>query len=228
MKTVDTNKTFKVAISGDPGVGKDSFFMRLSEVSGRPAQLVALGNLIKDELTLILGMLNQNRTDEYIAEQFNLLPSHISMFRSVLSREEIENQDGYKKTPGVRQVLQDLGATTHHMLNETYWTDMFEELLKQTTSTKVLYGSTGCRKPGEVDLLRRYGFITVRLLTSETENCLDRIHGRDGYRPDASVFTQHVERALDNYDKWDIVVINDTWEQFEAGVQSAYDMLSRP
>lgn len=213
-------KPMKVAVSGPPGVGKDTFFQKLVSASGRKGQMVALGDLIKKELSNILLLLREIDSDEIIANTSGLSLADIEQLHKDLSPEEIAIGDAYAKTPGVRKVLQDFGgASTYTKFEPSYWLKLFEEQLKNTSDTNIIYGSTGCRQPKEVDILRSYGFLTIRLLPPSPESCLERLAAREGYVHDKGVLSHPAERALDDYQHWDAVFMNNTWADLDNAVE---------
>ena len=204
--TVIIRYTGKVRIrlvlsSNYPILGKDTIVKALEAEIGVEAFHARIGDLIKEDCVLILDMLNNGHSVEEIATKFGANTEKLAYSLSEITEADLEANDPYQKTTGQRLLQQQLGLALYP---DDYWLERLSERITSKNDHPFI-ASAGVRLVPEANTFSNLGFMHVRLV-GKKDTAIQRSMSRDGRILTDKELNHPVERALDNYDKFDVTI----------------------
>jgi hypothetical protein len=212
---VTSGAAFGVLFSGSQGAGKDTVAPAVLARLGVPNSAhCGVSHAIKDEMDVIIAAISS--TDDRsvavraVADAVDLREDHAEAIVSILwsaTRDPQHGLTGRTRTPEIRLALQYHGHEARIDTHPGYWISAcYRRVVPLLAEDRVVYLTDG-RFPAEVEMARRLGLYTVRLLVSP-EVQFERIMRRDGHAPDPASLQHASERLLDDYDGFHLMVDN--------------------
>ena len=194
--------THRLIISSNyPGLGKDTLLKNLEAELGCTSLHLRVGDILRVRASEIIEDLKNGLKLSLIADKYQINKNELQETLSAFTQEEIEANNPNIKTVGQRQLQQDLGKKFYP---DDYWASLLEELIIENVSHPFI-ASAGVRLPLEVDMFKRNNFFHIRL-KGEKELARKRIWERDQATISEDQLDHPVERALDNYENFDLVI----------------------
>lgn len=206
--------SFLVGISGKIGSGKDYLTEKLTkelQYRGYSTMQTSFAKPLKDELGEIIEDMRENVSldaesiIQIISDRKDMTEEEAKWLYNLI-KPDLDADDtitGWSRTLGVRSCLQVLGTDIRRKKYPNYWTDLFLAYANQQ-NTDFVFASDG-RFPNEMDCVVDNNGLTFRL--EIPEDILEyRRTNRDGivYTPEQ---LNHIsETALDDYDRFDVIV----------------------
>ncbi|MBR5662615.1 MAG: hypothetical protein IKX00_03055 [Bacilli bacterium] len=156
----------------------------------------------------------KNTTANYIKDYYetigkNCTITEISKYLKLFAY-EIKNWDGKRETKP-RAFLQEVGsAIRHELYNEDFLINRFLEDLKIYEKFTDVVVVADARLPREIDLIKeKCNAVSIRVLNEFND-----------YELKGSEKLHETETALDNYDKFDYVLHNQTFEKLQIDAEN--------
>ena len=203
-----------VGISGKIGSGKDYLANKLIiEMNSRNllVKQTSFAFPLKSEIFTIIQIIRKNRNLSYgniavlISGAMTMTIPEANMLIDCLYEEVTNDEtlDGYSRTFGIRDSLQKLGTAIRRKHNPSYWTEKFLDYISTLDADLVFVSDA--RFPNEMDTVVDNNGYAIRI--NLTQEVLEkRRSNRDGiiYTPEQ---LNHIsETALDNYDRFSVVI----------------------
>lgn len=214
-RNVMAGTAFGVLFSGSQGAGKDTVAPAvLARLGISDAEHCGVSHAIKDEMDVIIAAISgsdeQTAAVRAVADAVDLREDHAEAIVSILwsvTREPNHGLTGRTRTPEIRLALQYHGHEARIDTHPGYWISAcYRRVVPLLAEGRTVYLTDG-RFPAEVEMARRLGLYTVRLLVS-AEVQFERIMRRDGHAPDPASLQHASERLLDDYDGFHLMVDN--------------------
>lgn len=203
----------KLLFSGKLGSGKDTIALEVANELNLKNSKISYAKGVRSEVDQVLSIMRQKtnlRTAaENIAQYMDVSLQNAKDMIHMLYQALQENPqiDANTRSDAMREALQYWGPTVRRGQDPYYWINKaFKEALQELNAGKLVYVTDG-RFPNEVDAANDAGFITIRLETSESER-IKRIQSRDGKVPEEKALNHVSETALDDYQRFDLVIDN--------------------
>lgn len=215
-----------LGFSGKKGAGKDTFaegFRKKLESEGQQVEIVAFGSAVKGEATSIIEQVrfwlnvdNASLTkDEFLAKL--ALTNNISVEQAAhiydLVARDLGNDggslDGWSRTPSVLALVQYLGTDVRQPQDKLYWVRRTVQDITVNAFMGVSTIISDVRFFHEVETIQEISAYVVRVNVSP-EIQAERLAKRDSIVLTAAALNHRSETELDNYEKFDDVVDNNS------------------
>lgn len=203
-----------IGISGKIGSGKNYLSEKLiqeltklgyttSEASFASALRSELNRIIKTIKVDYLDAVPFKETIHNMSDIYSMTIGESALLHALLIDDIIEHGDfnANSRTEGVRRALQILGTDIRRKNDNNYWVKEFHRTVPESDFVLV----TDVRFPNEADSVVSHEGVMIRLEVSQ-DVINERIQGRDGLQYSEDALAHPSETALDNYEKFDIIV----------------------
>lgn len=208
-----------IGISGKIGSGKNYLAEKLiqeltslgyttSEASFAAALRSELNRMIKTIKVDYIDAVPFKQTIHHMSDIYSMTLGEAALMHALLIDDVVEYGDfnANSRTEGVRRALQILGTDIRRKNDNDYWVKEFHRTVPDSDFILV----TDVRFPNEADSVVEHEGIMIRLEVSQ-DVINERVQGRDGLQYSADALAHPSETALDNYEKFDIIV-NDKFD----------------
>lgn len=197
-----------IAISGKIGSGKNYLAQKLSEVyaaEGKTTEEISYAIALKDEASVIIEDFRSYPVDfDALSDKYDIgitdLEQLYVFIINDLKRKPLLT--GWDRSEGIRRFLQYLGTDIRRNQYPNYWVDKIVNYIPNNVDYVFI---TDVRFPNEAEKALELGGFLFRLDVPE-EIILSRTSSRDGMKYSAEALNHKSEKALDDYDKFDVYV----------------------
>ena len=221
LDNITSGKVKVIGVSGKKAAGKDTFYDEYVAEIDSTAVKTPTSAAIREEATLIIRYLYEALTtepaedpdnywsvvNEGYEKQFGIDKKHAEPITELLlkvlrNRKEVT---GFDRDNEITTVLQILGNDAHSEQDELYWA----RKMALTALTNAALGKTSIvpdvRFERDADAVRLIHGMLIRLeISPEVQR--ERLMGRDGLVVPEKTLRHISEIALDNYQKFDIII----------------------
>lgn len=226
LTNIASGATTMLAVSGKQGSGKDTVApIVLTALGDNDAAHLSFATPLKSECDAIIALLRYRfgpdtfkvidnrvtaRAADSISEQFAIPADQAyTLIEDLISAVRFdEHLNARTRTPLMRFVLQYLGTNIRRAQDENYWVVRALRPAVETTARGQSVYFTDARFPNEIATPQQIGCLGVRLDVSE-EIQRQRLMARDGLIPDEASLRHESEIALDDYEHFDVRVLNE-------------------
>lgn len=217
-RQVASGAVYLLGVCGRMAAGKDTVAEAVARRDGRDAAHLSLAAAVKDEVNTIIELLAQhdqlNEAAVAVARILGVGAMQAGAVAGLLwsdTRDRDHLPNGWQRTPTIRAALQYWGTDVRRHQDPDYWVrKLMTSVYRAVDAGQSVY-VTDIRFPNEADAAAAAGFRLVRLNVS-TDTQLRRLSARDGITVGVDTLNHASERALDGYDRYDLVVDNDDVE----------------